>query len=282
MRRRRPGKIFNGNRYYHATTPEVSPRPSREERRVSQGATRRHGRFMMRFLLIVVATLGGWYLGSLDGKISLQSSQPHKATGLVTALQEHLTGWRKIKVLLNPAGLSKELKSEFPELAQLQLSTTFTSRQLHVSAIYRQPVAFLIDGQSRILGAVDHEGVVYADESLEADKLPRIEEATPLNPEASKPFIASRVLTFIRQIEIALSVAAETVRTERHHYRLVEQGREVHLVSQHPFIVKLSIDRSAQDQINELTELLHYFSEHHHRTPANYVDLRVDDTAYYR
>lgn len=281
MRQRRPSKIFSRNRYYHAATPEASPRPSREERRVSQDTTQRQSKILVRFLLIGAITFGGWYFGSLNGKVSVQSSQLEETTALTTALQKRLTGWRRIKLLLNPAGLSQELKAEFPELAQLQLRTTFASRQLQAAAIYRRPVALLIDGQNRVLGAVDDQGVVYVDESVATDELPRVEEATPLNPVVDEPFIASRALTFIRQVDIALAAASQTVRTERHHYRLVEQGREVHLISRHPFIVKFSIDRSAQDQINELAELLRYFAAHR-STPANYVDLRVDDTAYYR
>jgi hypothetical protein len=225
----------------------------------------------------VVLATALWYFGTLSS-LNLSSNRPSAEAELRQTISERIRGWRQIKLVLNPGRLVEEVRSEHPELAELKLYTTLGSRQLQVQARYRQAQALLVDGQGSVLGAIDAEGVVYPEDGVEVD-LPRIEEATALSPSLGQPFIAEKVLDFIRRAEAAL--AAASLPFAEHRWRLVTASREVQLVSTQPYIVKLSVDRSGQDQIHELKEVSEFLADDR-RVPTSYIDLRVDDTAYYR
>lgn len=280
MRRPKPGSLFSGRQYYRAPTSSSTHPASREERRQIMGTRQRHWRRLSRWLAVVLLVFGLWYFFTLSGRVTISSNQPSQESALRASVISRLAGLRRFKPWLNAAELTRSLRTEHPSLAQLRIYSTIASRDLYLSASFRQPVAVLISSDATVLGAVDQEGVVYAYVESELGNLPRIEESTELTPIANQPFITPRILDFVRLAETALTKDSPNLKS-KHHFRLVSSTREVQLVTDKSYIVRLSIDRAAADQIKELVELEAYFKKAG-RTPANVVDLRVDDTAYYR
>lgn len=281
MRRPKAGSIFSGRQYYRAPSTSSTLSASREERRQISGTRQRHWRWLSRWLSVALLILGLWYFFTLSGKVTISSNQPAQELALQASVRAHLSGLRRFKPWLNSAELTRSLRAEYPSLSQLRIYSTIASRGLYLSASFRQPVAVLISSDGTDLGAVDQEGVVYAySESELGDDLPHIEEATELSPVNDLPFITPRILDFVRLAETALAKAPEVLKSE-HHFRLVSSTREVQLVTDKPYVVRLSIDRAAADQIKEFIELEAYFKKIK-RTPTSTIDLRVDDTAYYR
>lgn len=279
MRRPKNSSTFTGRQYHRS--PESNSRLSREQRREIEGERRRYVRTILRILSLVLLAWIIWYGATLSGGATISSNQGTEQEDILRAdIKEYLSGLRRIKLLASLNELATELKTNNPSLADVRLYTTLSSRKIYVSASFRQPVAVLTDVNNSYLGAVDQVGIVYSLDNADLSGLPRIEEATDLSPQAGQPFIAVRTLEFIRQAESALAKAPEEL-TKGHRFRLVASNREVQLLISRPFFVKLSIDRAAADQINELAELDQHFKKRG-TNPGIYVDLRVDDTAYYR
>lgn len=256
-------------------------RPSREQRREIEGEKRRYGRTLLRIVSVLLLAGSIWYFGTLSGGVTISSNQSEEQEAkLQVDLERYFSGFRRVKLLAGLNELAAVLKTNHPSLADIRLYSTLSSRKIYVSAVFRQPVAVLTDANNSYLGAVDQDGVVYSLENADLNGLPRIEEATDLSPQDGLPFIAARTLEFVRQAGLALAKAPEEL-TKGHRFRLVASNREVQLLISRPFFVKLNIDRGAADQINELVELDQYLKKRG-INPGSYVDLRVDDTAYYR
>jgi len=260
---------------YYRTSPPDETKPSREERRTVEGVRRRRLGRLSRIVLLLLLVFGLWYFGTVSGAV-VQSNTGQTAE-LQAELSRRLSGWRVFKPLVNPGRLSDDIKQADGSISELNLTWSFGSRQLHASAIYRQAVARAVNGQSA-LGLIGQDGVFYEGEA--DDDLPSIEDTGGLEPVDGQAFVPIRTLDFIRLVEQSIGQLPPDIRSSR-RYQLVESSREVYLTSSRPFVVKLSIERPAADQMQELGETLKFLSQRK-RVPQEYIDLRVDDTAYYQ
>jgi hypothetical protein len=273
-RRVSPQGKFSPQNYYR-TPLSSETKPSREERRVVEGVRRRRLGRLSRLLLGLMLITGLWYFGTVSGT-QIESNTGETAK-LEAELASRLNGWRMFKPLVNPGRLAEDIKRSDGSIAELKLSWSLGSRQLHAAVVYRQAVARAAEG-SRSLGLIGQDGVFYT--GSDSGRLPAIEDTGGVVPTEGQPFVPIRSLDFIRLVEQSISQLPQDIQASR-RYLLVESSREIHLASRRPFIVKLNIERPAADQVQELAEALAFLKKAG-RTPAEYVDLRIDDTAYYR
>lgn len=261
---------------YYRTPPNDQPNPSREQRRQDTSVKRRRLGRVARVMLLAVLAWSLWFFGTVSG-VRVESNAPEQNSALAEQLATKVSGWRSIKPLINPGGLSDELSSSDGSIADVRLSWSLGSRQLYADVVWRQPVAVAVAGSEQ-LGLIGQDGVFYVDQTV--SDLPPIEDNSGLTPDNGQQFVPIRTLDFIRLVEQSLVDLPQDMRSSR-RYRLVESAREVHLLSSRKFVVKLNIDRAAADQMQELVESLEYLKKQK-RTPSAYIDLRIDDTAYYR
>lgn len=272
----KPKSRFSPQNYYR-TPPTERPNPSREQRRQDDGVKRRRLGRVIRIALLLVTIWSLWYFGTVNGIRVESNATSDQNQALMNQLEPKLSGWRSIKPFINSGQLAQQLQQADGSIAQLKLSWSLGSRQLYANAIFRQPVALAVAGNAR-LGLIGQDGVYYRGET-QSDLAP-IEDSEGITPAPGQQFVPVRVLDFIRLVEQSLEQLPQDIQTSR-RYQLVESSREVYLASNRPFVVKLNIERSAADQMQELAETLDWLKQRK-RVPADYIDLRLDDTAYYR
>jgi hypothetical protein len=266
---------FSPQNYYRAPTPDKSS-PSRPQRRLQDSEhSRRIGR-LLKVVAVLSLVVGGWYFGTISG-VSVISSGSDSNQSLEQQLTANLGGWRQIKPLINPGRLADQMKQADSSIAELNLAWSLGSRQLHASVVYRRAVAQVVSGQNQT-GLIGQDGVFYT--GIDTSDLPPVADTGGLTPKPGQQFVPIRSLDFIRLVEQSIAVLPQDIRASR-RYQLVESSREIYLASGRPYVVKLNIERSAADQMQELAETLKFLARQK-RVPSKYIDLRVDDTAYYR
>jgi hypothetical protein len=261
--------------YYRAPNKSTKGATRHERRLIGVLKNQRIGR-LIKVALILAGLLSFWYFGFVGG-VSISGDGAEGDSRLKQKLEQTLSGWHAFKPLINPGKLSQQMMAEDPSIAGLNLSWTLVGRNLSVDVNYRQAVA-KAQADKKIVGLIGQDGVYYVGQT-EQD-LPPIQDNEGLAPQPGQQFVPIRVLEFIRLVEQSIEHLPKDIQDSR-QYQLVGAAREVWLASSRGFIVKLNIERSAADQMSELAETLKYLKSKDDQ-PDQYIDLRIDDTAYYQ
>ena len=280
--RLRPGRrgLFKKQRYHQGPTPlgEQSREQRRQDR--SQKTTLKHrlAGFAALFILGALTYQFG-FIRSAD-VIGLDSEASKEAVDIAHDFLHR--GWyTAFKPLSDPDKLANSIELADSRFSGTQASWSWLDDTLTISSTLRQPVAVWQaknDGNHYLL---DSDGVVYIDSDQQSGNLPIVQDTTALKVDLSQQIISTTTLDFILLLNEKLDeykVMPNSGRT----YLLLDSPREVQLaIAGQPYKVRFITSRAASDQANELKEALDYLNKQK-RTPSKYIDLRINDTAYYR
>ena len=260
-----------------------SPKPVRRHEKLEQKAYRKkiwRGLFaLLAVIILVYLYIAHGLVNTIEmmGEYSPETAQ--KANQLVKR-----NIFSRTKLFINQAELINELKSFDSAISQVEVSLPVIGTTIRIDIQSRQPFARWKEDKSDTNLAVDTKGILFVADKPLPDGLPTISDSSAIEPAIGDLALLPGYVQFISEFESALSLSHLFGGPNRleHSYEVPASSRELDIkFAGKPYLVKLLITRSAEDQITELTDLTDYLTSNG-ITPKQYIDLRVDNRAYYK
>lgn len=185
------------------------------------------------------------------------------------------------KLGVDTAGLNRALKAEFPELSEVNVTIPLISRRPVISLSLAEP-ALVISGQSGGAYVLDENGRVILPaseiEHFNSLDLPVVSDQSGLKIELGKIVLTRSDVAFIK--ELYGQLRAKNLNVEL--LSLPAVASELHMrLSGAGYFVKFNLAAEARQQAGTFIAVKERL-EAERRIPAEYVDVRVDEKAYYR
>lgn len=256
----------------HPSDRARSHRLARQRRKVG-------GMFLL--VLGVVAVLAILLSQFTARVIVVASSEPVSRTIEGTTYESAINDYfgvnpvERLRFAMNEDSLSDYVGTIAPEVAKVELTSTTSFVESNFTITFRKPLAgWQINGKQYY---VDNEGVVFEKNYYGTPTVQIIDESG-VSPEQGTTVASARLLSFVGRI-VALSRAGEYTVTRAVLPIGSTRQVEIKLKNVTPYI-KLTIDRAAGEQIEDMINVLDYLKEH--RVKAEYIDVRVPGRAAYR
>jgi hypothetical protein len=180
----------------------------------------------------------------------------------------------RLRFALNETGLSQYVADVLPEVAQVKLTSTDSIVQSNFTITFRKPVAgWQINGHQYY---VDETGVVFQNNYYETPSV-QIVDQSGVSPEQGTIVASARLLSFVGRVVSLAGQGGYTI-TQAILPAGTTRELDVQLKDVQPR-VKLSIDRGAGEQVEDMIRSLQYLKSKGEN--AQYVDVRVSGRAVY-
>jgi hypothetical protein len=269
----------------HAPTARRQPIP-RSKNEVLQYIGQRFGVFIALFA--AVALLLSSIQVSSNPRIRIVNDTEvyhiHSDALYQKALSRHISAsWTNSnKITINTDQLAKELKSEYPELADVSVALPVLGQRPIAYLQMTRPSLLLVTPDSRAY-VLDETGRVMAPASqvarLDSFKLPTISDQSGLNPEVGKLVLAGANVSFIRSVTYQLQAAH--VSYDKLVLPEASQELDVYLNGRSYFVKFNAHDNSAREQAGAFLAVQQRL-EKQGTLPTAYVDVRLPGRAYYK
>ncbi len=281
-------KNFRRNRTITgSTSPRIASGNELNAEMVSPRAKTHHmvhhrRRIFSRLMFVVVACVALYlFLGQLVASVSvattnefLQLSNSDASKYKQSAdlyLNRHIN--ERFHPVLNQATLTSFLQVPHPEIqeAKLVMQGGFGDAQLQLN--FRQPVARWIINDRTLF--VDESGIVFERNLYPTPALKIVDKnATTLE---SGLVTSDRFLGFVGRVVGDLKT--DQLRVTQATIPLLTTRQLELKIKGVPYYFKLTIDRSAGEQVEDITRIVKYFKG---REKPKYVDVRVKGKAFYK
>jgi hypothetical protein len=181
----------------------------------------------------------------------------------------------RLRFVLNEDGLSEYVAVLTPEVSRVELTSSTNMVESNFTITFRKPVAgWQINGKQYY---VDSTGVVFDKNYYDKPSVQIVDESG-VSPEQGSTVASARLLSFVGRV---VSQSREEGYAVTRAVLPVGSTRqvEIRLKGVRPY-VKLTIDRAAGEQVQDMTRTLDYLRDE--RVSAQYVDVRVAGRAAYR
>lgn len=191
--------------------------------------------------------------------------------------------WNKNKITINTSKLSRDLRSQYPEITNVSVALPLLS---HNPLVYIQPARLVLVLQSSTSGAyiLDANGKALlksSDTPIVGQKLnlPTVIDYSGLQIEVGKQVLPVSNVTFIEIV--AGELAARHFNVETMSLPAASGELDVKLVGK-PYSVKFNLQNNdPQQQAGTFLAMINQLQKQN-ITPSKYVDVRVDGRAYYQ
>lgn len=238
-------------------------------------------------LIVIVGCVG--YILSVDRnpKIIVVNEQDQATSSLLRPTQTYQSAAQKIlkdsplnysKLTMSTAGVAKALQAQFPEITEATVSLPLINRRPVMYLQITSPVFLLNKGND--IYALDEQGrvIMKGDATLPASGLPHIVDQTSQEANISKPYLPVSQIKFLQQVQAQL----EAKGIHDASFMLPALANEVYVkLKDKPYYVKLTFSSDARQQIGSFLAVKQKL-EADKITPAEYIDARVEDRAYYK
>jgi hypothetical protein len=185
------------------------------------------------------------------------------------------------KLTIDTTRIAETFKKRFPELEEVSLTLPVTG---HRPTLYIQPAlpALLIKTANGGVYILDTAGraMINASETTRIDRLalPVVEDQTGLPVSLGKGVLPSNDVAFIREVVGQLEAKKLSITG----VVLPKGSGEVDVrIEGVPYIVKFNLRGDARAEAGAYLAVKKYL-DREHKTPGTYVDVRLDNKAYYR
>jgi len=185
----------------------------------------------------------------------------------------------RLRFALNEAALSQYVSAALPEVSAVTLSSTSNIVESNFTLTVREPVAGWQINTKQYY--VDNTGVVFQNNYYETPGVQIIDQSG-ISPEQGTTVASARLLSFVGKV-VALSKNGAAgqgsyVVTQAILPTGTTRQIEIRLKDVQP-LVKLSIDRGAGEQVEDMIRSLTYLQSK--GVAAQYIDVRVEGRAAY-
>lgn len=185
------------------------------------------------------------------------------------------------KLTIDTTGIAEALSKRFPELAHVSVTLPVAG---HQPAIYIQPAlpALLVKTADNSVFILDTSGraLINAAQTSKVERLglPVVEDQTGLPVALGKVALPSDEVAFIREVVGQLEAKGISITG----VILPKGSSEVNLrIEGVPYIVKFNLHGDARAEAGAYLAVKKHL-ERENKTPSSYIDVRVDNRAYYR
>jgi len=180
----------------------------------------------------------------------------------------------RLRFALDEDALSAFISAELPEVATVELTSTDNIVEANFTLTLRKPVAgWQINSRQYY---VDTNGVVFQSNYYENPGVQIIDQSG-ISPEQGSTVASARLLSFVGRV-VSLSEQGSYNVTEAILPSGTTRQIEIRLKDVQP-LVKLSIDRGAGEQVEDMVRALNYLKSQ--GKGAQYIDVRVSGRAVY-
>ncbi len=264
-----------------------SVKASEERKQKQELSFRRH--HILTFLTLLVITASFIYILSLSTspKVIIVNQQDQATQSLLRSADTYQQATQKIlegsifnrsKVSINTTSVAHSLQEQFPEISEATVSLPLINRRPIVYIQITQPVFFLNKGNE--IFAIDQQGrvIMKGDANLPKSNLIHIEDQTSQAVEVSKPFLPARQVKFMQDIAAQLKNKGITDIS----FVLPPLPDVVYVkIKDRPYLVKMTFQNDPRLQAGTFLAVKDKL-EADKITPAEYIDVRVDERAYYK
>lgn len=234
------------------------------------------------FMIILLSAISLWLLISnftaqvtvnMHGIMSKQFDQSVYSK----IIQEYLdiNPIERIRFLLNQSTLSSFVVSKLPEVDNVKQQDMNEIGGTNFGVVMRAPVAgWLIDSKQHY---VDANGVSFDKNYFDAPSVQIIDQSGATS-QSGAAVVSQRFLGFVGRIVSQSKASGYTViqailppNTTRELEIRLKEG---------DYLVKLSIDRSVGEQVEDMVLAIKHFTDIHQR--PQYIDVRVSGKAFYK
>lgn len=184
------------------------------------------------------------------------------------------------KLMIDTSKVARELREEFPELGDVTVILPLASRRLIIEVRPAHP-ALVLSAESGAF-VVDEEGraIVKASEveSSIRDPLPIVQDESGLPIEPGKGVLSKEIVAFITTVATQLSQKKLSVQA----LLLPTTANELHVrLEGKPYFVKFDIRGEGRLQAGTFIAVQEKLDQDR-KTPAEYIDVRVPEKAFYK
>jgi cell division septal protein FtsQ len=241
---------------------------------------RRHISAILTLVIAIIIVLGA-LLSQFTGHVVVAGSsqaltQTIKPANYEKAINDYLAihPVERLRFALNEDALSQYVSSILPEVAHVKLTSTDSIVQSNFTLTLRKPVAgWQINGHQYY---VDDTGVVFQNNYYETPTV-QIVDQSGVSPEQGTIVASARLLSFVGRV-VALAGQGSYTVTQAILPAGTTRELDVQLKDVQPR-VKLSIDRGAGEQVEDMIRSLTYLQSQ--GKSAQYVDVRVSGRVVY-
>lgn len=206
-----------------------------------------------------------------DGSISLKNDRYEKV--LDDYLARHPV--ERLRFVLDSARLNDYMRRRLPEVVSVQTGGSAGFGASEFSIAIRKPLVSWMIGSSQYY--VDANGVPFQMNYYEIPAV-KIIDQSGVEQAAGTAIASSRFLNFVGR---AVSLSKESGLEVEQAIIPVNTTRQVELrVKGHEYPVKLSLDRSVGEQVEDMQRAIAYFDSR--KISVEYVDVRVSSKAFYK
>ena len=192
--------------------------------------------------------------------------------------------WNRNKVTINPSSVSKQLKSRFPELADVSLALPFLGHRPIIYIQPQKPALIIASSHSGSYVVDEHGTALLATTELPATSqldLPVVTDQAGLSVHSGTQILTADDVAFI--VNVVAQLKAHNIAIES--LTLPSGTSELDLrINGKPYFVKFNMRASlasARQQAGTFIAVKNRL-ENQHITPGQYIDVRVDGRAYYQ
>lgn len=260
--------------------------PSAAERR----AQPRHGLSRGAFIAVLVLAIGlvcfNLFLSltpqvipvsTTRSAVFLRSQQTYEAAAQAALAQSFLN---RTKLTMNAGRVAQALRNQFPELTDVAVSVPLVGSRVQIHIQPATPQLLLSSGTE--LFVVDEAGraLMLARQvpSIEKMSLPVVTDQSGLAVTLGKPALPRSSVTFITEVVGQLKAKKVPISS----LTLPPASSELDLrVSGVPYVVKFNLRGDARAEAGSYLAVKQQL-EREHKTPGEYIDVRVEDRTYYK
>ena len=280
--------IFRRNRTLTGTTSNnfgsVNAKTDLESSSKLEHHLVRHRRNVLSVLTIVLLSAAIlWMLISnftatvIISVSNVKLAKPINSSRYVKVIQDYLDAnpISRLHFNLDQVALTNYVSTKLPEVSNVTQQYMLGIGETGFAVTLRTPVAGWKIGDKQYY--VDSKGVSFDQNYLAAPDV-QIIDNSGASPQGSTAIISNRFLSFVGRV---VSLSATNGYTVSQAVLPANTTRELVIsVKESSTLVKLSIDRSAGEQIEDMSKALKYFASH--GQSPEYIDIRVSGKAFYK
>lgn len=267
------------------TNDSVDAANKREKRQISQ--VRKHHIPAAITLLVIVACFGYILTLSSRPRIVVINDQNRATKSLLRTEETYQQSTEEIlrsspfnstKLSINTLSVSRAIQAKFPEISDVTVSLPLINRRPVVYLQITQPAFLLVKGAQ--VYALDDQGRVsmQGDASLQGSELLHIDDLTTQEAAIGSPFLPMSQIAFMQNVASQLQAKG----VSKISFVLPPLANEVYVkIADRPYFVKMTFIGDSRLQSGTFLALKQKL-EASKVTPAEYIDVRVEERAYYK
>lgn len=270
-RQRRVREVRRGSAYYASPVPKRNKRSAPVFPKISFSDLKKI--FIAGSL--VLALIFVWNLFGIN-KITIEGNKSLSQEQLQTFLKEESGGaWRNNLLTFSGEETAERVKERDYRLKQVEIKRVWPNS---LRVIVAERAAALRWQTGDEVWVLDADGAVIASAESLPSKLPIVVDSTGLPVKAGDKVVPERFVKFAADVN---RLVPKRGRVKIEELRVPETTSELYAKTDKGYVLKFDTTRPASGEVEAMAKVLQEMARQG-KSPAEYIDLRIEGKAYYR